>query len=402
MNRNVFHVLVISLLAGCTSSPTPAPNTDPFQLKVSLYPYIPEPEAFFAWIEEDFEAKNPDIDLVVRALAKSYEGDPEYVADLAYEIDKATIALTDAASDDFQHLIEVDALILGTLAANNSIVPFRVQGLEFLAAADESVIWSGQHFGVPHWTCGNFIITEDPTIRDVRNVDEMVTALVRGSGGRIPLSGDLGGSWGSISTYLDAFMDTFPQRDMQTALSQQQIDATISGHLQRLREVCIKDDVNFCGEDAVELFVTGDASALIGFSERLNPILARPDRKVGTLHVSTATLGGGNKPVAFVDALVKSSTCTADPCRSAAQRFADYYVSDATFETSLMTTPSGVPRYLLPSTTSAFDFGQVGQDRLYEQLQEEAMGATALPNSGVPEAREAGTLRSQVEAALGL
>jgi thiamine pyridinylase len=402
MNRNIVHVLVTSQLVACAESPAPTPDPTPFQLKVSLYPYIPEPEAFFAFIEADFEAKNPDIDLVLRSLAKSYEGEPGYVADLAYETDKATIALTDAAGDDFQHLVEIDTLILGALAANSAIAPFRVEGLEFLVAADEAVSWQGQPFGVPHWTCGNFIISEDPAIRDVRNVDELVTTLARGSAGRVPLAGDMGGSWGTIATYLDAFTDTFPQLDMQAALSRPEIDATIRGHLEQLQKVCVERDVNHCAEDAVELFAAGDAGALFGFSERLHPILSRPDRKVGALHVSTATLGGGNKPVAFVDALVKSATCTTEPCSSAAQRFADYYVSDATFETSLMTTPSGVPRYLLPSTPSAFDFGKVGQDPLYQQLQEEVIGATALPNTGVPEARAAGTIRSQVEAALGL
>jgi thiamine pyridinylase len=408
MNRSVLyhvlvHVLVVLVtgqLAACTAS-SPDPEPERFQLKVSLYPYIPEVEAFFSWIESDFEAKNPDIDLVVRALEKSYEGEAGYVADLAYETDKAMLALTDAAGDDFQHLVEIDALTLGTLAQNNAIAPFRVEGLEFLAAADEAVTWSGQHFGVPHWTCGNFIITEDPAIRDVRNVDELVAALERASAGRIPLAGDMDGSWGAISTYLDVFMDTYPQLDKQAALAQP-LDATIMGHLQKLRSVCIKDDVNHCAEDAVELLATGEAAALFGFSERLNPVLQHPDRKVGELHVSTATIGGGNTPAAFVDALVKSRTCTTEPCSSAAQRFADYYVSDATFETSLMTTPSGVPRYLLPSTTSAFDVGRVGQDRLYQELQEEATGAAALPNSGVPEARTAGTIRPQVQAALGL
>jgi hypothetical protein len=89
-------------------------------------------------------------------------------------------------------------------------------------------------------------------------------------------------------------------------------------------------------------------------------------------------------------------------CRSAAQRFADYYVSDRTFEGSLMTTPSGVPRYLLPSTSSALGFGAVGRDRLYGELKHEIKGAVALPNTGVPEARAAGTIRPQVQAALGL
>ena len=63
---------------------------------------------------------------------------------------------------------------------------------------------------------------------------------------------------------------------------------------------------------------------------------------------------------------------------------------------------SAVPRYLLPSTTSAFGFGRVGADPLYRQLRQEVEGAASTPNRGVPEARDVGVIRTKLRQALGL
>src|SRR5262245_9671149 len=92
--------------------------TGRFDLRVSLYPWIPDPQSFADWIESDFESRNPDINLVVRPMAKSYS------LDLAYETDLAVAALTDASSPDHQDLIEIDTLTLGVLGAQGAIAPF--------------------------------------------------------------------------------------------------------------------------------------------------------------------------------------------------------------------------------------------------------------------------------------
>ena len=63
---------------------------------------------------------------------------------------------------------------------------------------------------------------------------------------------------------------------------------------------------------------------------------------------------------------------------------------------------SAVPRYLLPSTTSAFGFGKVSTDSFYRQLRREVDGAVSTPNRGLPEARDAGVIRAKVKQALGL
>lgn len=322
---------------------------------------------------------------------------------LAYETDKAITALTDEGSADFQHLVEIDTLTLGALGDAGAIAPFSVGG-SFLPAASESVRWNNRSYGVPHWTCGYFVISENQAVRWADDAAELRSVLASAGTARVDLAGDLEGSWDSISVYLDAYRDTYPQRSMTAALTQPQLDPQVAQMFRDLRPTCTKDGVNYCADDAVDLYATGGSDALIGFSERLHPIFLHPDRTVGTLHIAAATLGGGDAPTAFVDALVLSPECASERCKRAARTFASYYVSDVTFESSLMAldTSSRIPRYLLPSTSSALRYGKVGRDRLYQQLEHEVRGARALPNTGVPEAREAGVIRQQMRAAMGL
>lgn len=375
-----------------------------FQLRVSLYPWVPEADSFVQWIEEDFESKHPGIDLVVRSLVKSYDWEPEYVGDLAYESDKTYVALTDEGNPDFQHLVELDTLILGGLAERGAVAPFDVRGASFIPAAAEAVKWNGQTFGVPHWTCGYFVISENPKVRKANNVDRLISTLSAASTARVDLAGDLDGSWDSVLVYLDAFRDTYPGRDLQEALEQPGMNPVIEEHFRDLRSACSKDGISYCGEDAVDLFATGNADALIGYSERLHPILSHAGSTVGTLHIAAATLGEGDAPTLFTDALVMSPRCSSMQCRRAARQFAAYYVSNEVFEVALMSLDAGpaVPRYLLPSTTSAFDYGLVAQDRLYRQMKEEIRRARPYPNSGVPEAREEGIIQQELRQALGL
>ena len=189
------------------------------------------------------------------------------------------------------------------------------------------------------------------------------------------------------------------------ALAMEELDSSIRDGLARVGQACTAAGKNYCGDDYVETFARGDADALIGYSERLHRILEEDGGTQGNLYVASATLGQGDRPMLFTDALVLSQNCSTERCRDAASAFAAYYVSDEVFEVVLMSLDLGdsaVPRYLLPSTTSAFDFGKVSTDPLYRQLRREVEGAVSTPNRGVPEARDAGVIRAKLKQALGL
>lgn len=398
-----------SACADTSSSPTAAAvaakaPAERFQLRVSLYPWVPDAESLVRWIEADFEASHPDIDLVVRPLNRSYDWMPEYVGDLAYEIDRSVAALTGGGADS-QHLVEVDAMILGELAQRGALAPFGLADADFLPFAREAVTYGGVEYGVPHWTCGYFVISEQAGVKDARNAHQLVNALRDARTPRVDLVGDLDGSWDAVTVYLDGHRDTWPGRSLQDALSHTELDPAVESSFRALRPACEKDGVNHCGSDGVELFATGQADALIGYSERLNPILSHPGRSVGGLHVASATLGGGDHPALFTDALVMSPGCSTTQCRDAARRFAAYYTSDRVFEVVLMSRdvgPSATPRYLLPSTASAFAYGAVAADPLYRQLGEEIRGGVSFPNHGIPAARDRGAIRAELREALGI
>ncbi|GAB4521211.1 MAG: hypothetical protein Tsb0020_39830 [Haliangiales bacterium] len=399
--------LLISLLlaSACSNMAEPAEPQPPTKttLRVSLFPWIPEPASFFAWIEEDFERQHPDIDLVVREVKKFHDWEPEYVADLSYEYDKTVEALI-ADGADTQDLVEVDTMILGRLKADEAIVPFGVTDRDYLGFAKDAVTIDGEVYGAPHWTCGYFVISEDPAIQQAHDSAALLATLAARAGDRVDVVGDLDGSWDSIMIYLDALRDSAPDSDMSSALDQDTIDPAVADALSAVGAACTHDGVNGCDSDGVEVFARGDADALIGYSERLHPILTAAQKSVGELYVSSAPLGGGDHPVLFTDALVASPLCTGR-CREAAQAFAEYYTSDEVFETALLARDVGsaaVPRYLLPSTNSAFAIEAVASDRLYEQFRAAIAGAAPYPTDGVPQARERGEIRAQVQKALGI
>ena len=397
-------VIILIATAACNTKDQPDEPRERFQLRVSLYPWVPEAESLVRWIEADFESKNAHVDLVVRSLEKSHDWKPEYVGDLAYEIDKSVAALTTEGTDS-QHLVEVDTMILGALVERGAVATFGIANPDFLPAAAEAVTWEGESYGVPHWTCGYFVIAEDSAIRSAENLHDLLSILKSAATNRVDLVGALDGSWDSVMVYLDAFRDTYPGRDMEEALSQAELDPAVAASFRSIGAACSKDGKNHCGSDGVDFFATGNADALIGYSERLNPILAHAENKVTELHIASATLGSGDEPTLFTDALVMSPNCSTTQCREAAQKFASYYVSDEVFEVVLMTLDAGSsapPRYLLPSTTTAFDFGKVAADRLYKELKTEIEGAKPYPNYGVPEAGERGEIREKLKGALGL
>lgn len=375
---------------------------DRFRLKVALYPWVPAAESLVEWIETDFESKNPDIDLVVRPLERAWVDD----VDLAYDYDKTASALTDVGPDS-QHLVEVDTVILDKLINAGAVQPFEIgDGASFLPAALEAVTWGGSVYGVPHWTCGYFVISRLEEVRQAGTLTELLSALQTEGTNAVDLVGDLDGSWDSIVVYLDAFGDTYPGEDLMEALAVEEPDSSVRDGLARVGQACTAAGTNYCGgDDHVETFVRGDADALIGYSERLHPILEGGGGIDGNLYVASATLGPGDQPLLFTDALVLSPNCSTERCRDAASAFAAYYVSDEVFEVVLMSLDSGdsaIPRYLLPSTTSAFDYGRVAADPLYRQLRQEVEGAVSTPNRGVPEARDVGVIRTTLRQALGL
>jgi thiamine pyridinylase len=369
-----------------------------FQLRVSLYPWIPYSQELADWIKKDFEKDNPQIELVIRPMVRADD------ADLAYDVPMALAALLIKDHNDFQHVVEIDTMILGQLVQAGAVVPFEVARSDYLPFTRDAVSINQQTYGVPHWTCGYFLMSESQSITEAKTAQDLMTRLNALGSNKIKMGGKLEGSWDSVIVYIDAYLDTYPDKSAADALKDKGLDVKVLTSLRYLKDACTSGGKPYCNKSMAAEFGRGELTALVGYSERLNSALSQDNAKIENVHISPAPLGEGSRPFLFTDALVLSRHCDSDPCRDAAKRFAEYYVSDRVFEVALMaleTQQKRVPRYLLPSTTGAFGAGKVAQDSIYKQLRAAVAEAKPYPNIGIPEARSSGLMRIRVNEALG-
>lgn len=401
------------LLAACTThSEQPAAGSalgasvphEKVSLRVSLFPWIPEKEAFATWIEREFEKDNPDIDLVVRPMANA-NADGQ---DLSYDYETTIKALKDPPNGDSQDLVEIDTVILGTLVKAKAIVPATINPSDYFEFANQAVTIGDTVYGVPHWSCGYFIITTDGSVAQAGTAAELKVALA-GLGTPAPdLGGDVIGSWGSVASYLDAYVDSYPTGDLGAALRAATLDIGVASSLKSIGEACTSSGTGYCDrddDDLVKLFGTGGLDALIGYSERLNILFSDPNnrKRPNTIKITPAPLGAGKRAFFFTDALVRSVNCISARCRDAADKFSRFYSSASVMTASMMSAdngPGAVPRYLLPASRGAMQDAAVLSDPIYRQLAPLLDTARPYPNQGIPEARASGVIGGAVKSLL--
>lgn len=397
------------LLAGCatrTEQPFAASvaPAERFVLRVSLFPWIPEQDGFAAWIETEFEKRNPDIDLVVRPMSSA----STEAGDLSYDYDLTAAALKNVASADHQDLVEVDTIILGKLKAAGAIQPVHITPGDFYGFALEAVTLDGQVYGVPHWSCGYFIITADESVASADTGEALRAALAALGTPSPDLGGDVIGSWGSVVSYADAFVDSYPQGDLAAALRAPTLDSRVAASLGAIGAACNSSGTGLCNRDdegLVKAFGSGQLDALIGYSERLHVLFSDPgnQKPLDRIRITPAPLGTGKTAFFFTDALVQSSTCISLQCQDAARRFSAFYSSARVMAQSMMAADKGkraVPRYLLTASRDAMRQPAVARDPIYRQLAPLLDTARPYPNQGIPEARASGLIRSQVDTLL--
>lgn len=118
-------------------------------------------------------------------------------------------------------------MILDELAQQGALAPFGLADADFLPFAREAVTYGGVEYGVPHWTCGYFVISEQAGVTQARNAHQLVSTLRDARTPRVDLAGDLDGSWDAITVYLDGHRDTWPGRSLQDALSHTELDPAV-------------------------------------------------------------------------------------------------------------------------------------------------------------------------------
>ena len=295
-------------------------------LRVALYPYIPALEGIYWKVEQEFEEKNPLIDLqYVSTGVNYYGGDIRKVlenktADVA-EVD--TVLLEDLADDEL--LEDLSSLI-------------SLPKDEFFSYAVDAANVDGKCFGIPHWVCGNFLFfrADDPEAEKFRAIDSL-DDLERILGRPLAESGalmvDLNGSSTLGEKYLDALLDELQSVD-KALESIREIEIEETGKVKpetvklnpsALRSLdrlfaltpgglCDSSKHHEYGQFYARQFSERGCRALIGYSERMYYVVdhhlhgVREDEpSVGGLSYNDKYLAVGAKDVEVVPASLSNN-----------------------------------------------------------------------------------------------
>lgn len=355
------------------------------ELRAALFPYIPDAGGdqyaqLVTFVEKSFEAAHPDVDLQLRPISKN---------DDFYDLDALRTWL--ATGGENYDLIEIDTVVLGELQDEGLIRPFpaNTKTNDWHPAARAAVSSDAGPLAIPHLLCGHFVISRIESAATARSVADLKIALSSSETKERNLVGNLLGSWNMPSLYIDAWRDTHPKGDVNNALSVSLDPEAVSG-LREIKRLCDYNGSNGCldgtyddgGETvAVNLFASGEADSLMGYSERL--FLIARESSLDDVYVGSAAMGSGNAPVVFVDAFVVRASAS-DAVRDAGKRFAEFMNRSEIQETLLLSrdAPGAPPRYLLPATLSAFSTTGLMSNRFYSGFQASLDGAVPFPTRG--------------------
>ncbi len=176
---------------------TPTQTVERRPLSTIVYNWIPNLDEYLSTMEKDFEATYPEIDLTILNLP-DYYGDPYGVlvnqADV-YECDEGMLEAMKAA-DKLQPL-------------TTSEVPNQDDFLQI--TKDVAVDDSGTWWGIPHWTCTDFMFynKNDTELAAVTNFSQLENVI---GGKDHPLGQglliDIMGSY-TVNRYKDTLMDLY-------------------------------------------------------------------------------------------------------------------------------------------------------------------------------------------------
>lgn len=382
--------LVAELAAGCGE---PLPDAKQ-PLRVTLFPYLPDAAqdqraGMLQRLKTEFEAAHPDVELVLNPPC--FKGDVYDAGDIS--------GLLGGSNPSCQSdVAEIDTIFLGEVADAGVLEPWPAlpAGITWHPAAVKATTYNQLQYGVPHWLCGEFILSRDAAVGQADTLDRLLMALAARGTPEPDLVGNLLGSWNLPSIYLDAWASTYRPEDVAQALSDS-IDRPVADSLKRLAAGCKTGATNPCIDGTYDMaededlpylqLAQGKADSAIGYSENLHPIL----RTIGIgrrqeLHVSYAPLGPGKRPLLFTDAFLLSKRCT-DRCQDAATRFVRYMGQTSTYAWIVGSEDAPadrrVPRYLLPAAMDAYSHPVLKQDPLYQSLSAEIQGAQPYPNKGL-------------------
>jgi len=322
-------------------------------LHVSLYPYIPEPEAAALVLKQGFERLHPDVIVDITFNPNYYDPKPAAKGVLYEDAD----------------IHEIDVIFMRDFLAAHRLQPPRIGGLDPLeplaaqAATYDGVIWA-----VPQWMCTDFLIYRSDKTTLAGNPS--LAALEATLGTEHGLLLDMSGQAQLGELYLSRLLSSGDETpDATLAHGAAPPDpATIA----RFRRILALEPAGLGRNPAyggiesfyARQFARRTGSAFVGYSEMTHEVLdetasscLQRDRCVTAdqIRVTAFPFADGKlRPAVWVDMFAIDAKVHGQTL-SDARDFIRYAVSLPTYRSLLIPQPGGTPRYLLPTTRAALE-----------------------------------------------
>ena len=380
------------------------------ELRVAIYPWIPDlsynnHKNLKQWIENTFEAANPEIDLQVST--------PDY--DI-YDISVLKAHLTDDSTAP--HVMEIDTMLLGEVAKKGLIDSLNPETYDlngegnYLPFTLTAVTYDDKYYAVPTYICGNFLMginrcnvnrtcpIEDgvASYDDLNNIlNQCKENLMFPPRVRI-LTGSLEGSWTLPSLYIDAYIDHHdgPEAVYDAMKSEVESQSAVIANMKSFIEFCTSDDCNKCyhGDfgslSSMVTSIVEDKQTITGysFSEYIGEYLQYASNncmEVNVYDIIAPPLGPKNNFLMYTDALVvnKALASSEPTSQKDVETFITFY-SKLTTRLSIAfgyDLPEPHPaRYLMQARSDFYATELVLADPIYSKLKESLKYAVAAPN----------------------
>ena len=401
------------------------------QLRVAIYPWIPDLaddklQTLKSWIKNTFEAENPEINLTV--ITPTFD---------IYDINDLKTHLTNDSSAP--HVVEIDTILLGEIVDEGLIAEINPQtyGLNvsgaFLPFSLEAVQYNESYYGVPTFTCGNFLMginvgdisqtcpidNEVTTYSDLNSILNQCKQDLLFPPRTMTLTGNFKGSWHLPITYINTFVDHHGRNATYEAITSDiGAQTDVIADMKSFIEYCQTQDSNKCFsgvfEDVANMITTiVDCRQTItgySFSEYIGAYLQHAiNNHISDFHVYSIIappLGPENNFLMYTDALVVNKallTTTTTTVQEDIDAFMKFYsrlstrLSIAFGDDLPMPHP---PRYLMQARMDFYTARQVEADAIYSKLSTTLQYAIPAPNHGFYNNRQ--EMAQQITQALGI
>jgi thiamine pyridinylase len=349
-SNSVILTLSLLLFAVCLTAQTPSCRR---QLKVSMYPFIPNADNFYKKLETEFEKVLPDVDLIINQNADYYDETLGLITEEAdiYEID--CIMLNDFVAKKKIQKLANETLLSPHMMAPTTMVP----------AARNILINSGYVF--PHWVCANFLISNaaDAPMSGIKTLGDLERVIGKNPTLKNGLLIDMKGKLTLGELYADALFDHYNNLDtLKKYANVANLNKPTIDNLNRIPDLTYSnwgrvdsyhDKTGFYQKQ----FAKGNGRALVGYSESLYHIMNEIGNScyneegcvANNLEISEVPFSDkGSNTLGWVDAFGIDSKVTGAKLHDA-NNFIIFLLTDMMYRKALIPDWGDAPRYLLPA-----------------------------------------------------